>query len=43
MKKKIMGIGLQRLSDISNAVNDPEDAEIYWGWKWNPTSLKQLG
>ncbi|CAM9928028.1 unnamed protein product [Chrysoparadoxa australica] len=35
---------LAEAQQIHNAVNDPEDADIYWGWKWTKTSsTKKLG
>lgn len=35
---------LAEAAQIHKAINDPEDAEIYWGWKWTPTSsTKKLG
>lgn len=38
------GHWLAEAQQIHNAINDPEDAEIYWGWKWMTTSsTKKLG
>jgi len=35
---------LAEAHQIYNSVNDPEDPNIYWGWKWNSTSSnKKLG
>jgi len=35
---------LAEANQIFDAINDPEDAKIYWGWKWTPTSsTKKVG
>jgi cytochrome c oxidase subunit 2 len=35
---------LSEAQQIHDAVNDPEDAAIYWGWKWTPNAkTKKVG
>ncbi len=35
---------LTEAQQISSAVNDPEDGQIYWGWKWtSASSSKKIG
>ncbi|MEC7275028.1 MAG: hypothetical protein VXV96_01810 [Bdellovibrionota bacterium] len=38
------GHWLTEAQQIYDSINDPEDADIYWGWKWNPTTeSKKIG